>query len=223
MKRNARQDAWERFQKDVASHELRVERADGVHRCLLFRRPESGAYWFRLITWPGALAIDGDMGSHVFRRIDDMFEFFRGEVGKINAGYWSEKLTSSDRRSPGVMEFSRDLFVGALVRRVHEYFADGDKARQLRVWQAVREEIIDRLDGNAPAHAAHQLVYDFEHEGFAFTDFWETTIEDYTFHFLWNLHAIVWGIAKFDERQRAALIVRTPRGYDISGHAGLTS
>ena len=59
----------ERFLKDAAAHQMEVLRDDGVNRHLRFKNPESSAYWFEIITWPGTLCIDGDMGTFVFRRL----------------------------------------------------------------------------------------------------------------------------------------------------------
>jgi hypothetical protein len=91
------------FLNDVASHRMIVIRNDGVNRHIRFKRPQSGTFWLDLITWPGTLCIDGDMGTYVFRRLEDMFEFFRtdrtcgekdGRTLFINPGYWGEKLQS---------------------------------------------------------------------------------------------------------------------------------
>ena len=66
-----------RFLGDVDWHVMTVLRDDGVHRHIRLKRPDSGSYWFDLITWPGTLCIDGDCGTYVFRRLEDMFQFFR--------------------------------------------------------------------------------------------------------------------------------------------------
>ena len=57
------------FLNDVRGHAMTILRDDGVHRHLRFKKPGSGTYWFDLITWPGTLCIDGDMGTYVFRFI----------------------------------------------------------------------------------------------------------------------------------------------------------
>jgi hypothetical protein len=97
----------ERFQRETANHEMTVKHDDGLYRHLRFRDPKYGSYWFDLITIPGALIFQGDGETFAFRRIEDMFEFFRSPVGRINPGYWAEKLTS-DRDS--VMTYNEDLF-----------------------------------------------------------------------------------------------------------------
>ena len=65
------------FLKDVAEHQMTVLRDDGVNRHVQFRRPGTICMGFELITWPGYLCYTGDMGTYVFRRLEDMFEFFR--------------------------------------------------------------------------------------------------------------------------------------------------
>jgi hypothetical protein len=67
------------FLKDVEKHEMKVLLDNGLYRHLRFAA--TGQYswnqWFEIITWPGKLAYSGDMGTYVFERIEDMFEFFR--------------------------------------------------------------------------------------------------------------------------------------------------
>jgi hypothetical protein len=101
-----------RFARDTARHTMTVLHDDGLYRHLLFRDRQHSSYWFELITTPGQLVFSGDGESVVFRRITDMFEFFRWGIWRdgslnINPHYWSEKLTS-DRDS--VMAYSDDLF-----------------------------------------------------------------------------------------------------------------
>lgn len=88
-----------RFAADTRGHEMVVLRNDGLYRHLIFREPAHGFYWFELITTPGQLVFSGDGNSYVFRRTEDMFQFFRSGIWRdgthhINPGYWSEKLTS---------------------------------------------------------------------------------------------------------------------------------
>lgn len=66
-----------RFLGDVAKHQMTILRDDGVNRHVRFKQPNSSNMFFDLITWPGCLCYTGDMGTYVFRRLEDMFEFFR--------------------------------------------------------------------------------------------------------------------------------------------------
>lgn len=187
------------FLKDVANHQMTVIRDDGVHRHLKFRRPGTYCMGFDLVTWPGYLCYSGDMGCFVFQRLEDMFEFFRsrppGKTGlHINLSYWGEKVQAESRYG-GFEKFSEDLFRSA----VTEYLDDAEASPELR--QEVEEEVMSRIcDGE---HAACQAVYDFEHEGFRFQDFFERNFQEYTYHFVWCCYALAWGIQQYDQAREA--------------------
>ena len=90
----------EEFQKDVSQHGVTIIRDDGVNRHIRFKRPGTMCMHFDLITWPGYLCYCGDMGTYVFSRLEDMFEFFRTDRD-INPGYWAEKLQAVDNHGHG--------------------------------------------------------------------------------------------------------------------------
>lgn len=193
-----------RFLNDVSRHAMTVIRDDGVHRHIRFKRPESGTYWFDLITWPGSLCIDGDCGTYVFRRLDDMFEFFRtdreylerkGCQLAINPGYWGEKLQATANFG-GFCEFSESKFA----ERVREAFDEAaedqpDEAKRAECW----EEIEERVLGAENEYEAHEALRDFEFESFSFYETFEWDLTEYTFHFLWCCYAIAWGVKTYDE------------------------
>jgi|SRR5665213_1794470 len=87
----------EQFLADVANHELTIKQDNGLYRHLYFRQLGNSNMWFEIVTWPGALTINGDMGSWSFSRVDDMFRFFRSKELRINSSYWAEKITSESR------------------------------------------------------------------------------------------------------------------------------
>ena len=70
-----RAEVHERFKKDTAEHQMTVLRDDGLYRHLRFRKPGTGIYGFDIVTWPGYLAISGDMGASMFTRLEDMIQF----------------------------------------------------------------------------------------------------------------------------------------------------
>lgn len=186
------------FRRDVAKHVMTVVRAEGVHRHLHFGEPGTGTHHFHLITWPGSLCISGDCGTYVFERLQDMFAFFRRDEDGINPGYWAEKLQAADygRRSgcDGVEEFSWSQFVRDV--REHIDCALGEEPDSNGLRDEVESQLID-LDQDE--WAAVNFIRDFRHGTFFFED-WERTSRVYTTRYLWNLHAIVWGIAQFDAR-----------------------
>lgn len=223
----------DQFLQHASSHVMTVIRDDGVHRHLRFRKapPAGSEHWFDLITWPGSLCIDGDMGTYVFRRLDDMFEFFRtdrkynekrGRKLGINLSYWAEKLRAMPPR--GCKEFDEARFDAAIYEylvdwiRGHRDDTDEDERREL--WDRVKSEVWG-ADG---ADRKQIAAYDFHHTvnqrlNFEFQDFWEVNVERYTFNFIWCCYAIAWGIKTYDESKSAAPTVQRLATDDTEGGA----
>ena len=194
------------FLEDIKNHEMSVLRNDGLSRHLRFKRPNSAAYFFDLITWNGHLCITGDMGTYVFSRIDDMFEFFRvnEDYAKhhserklfINTGYWGEKLLSISRNG-GYEEFSPESFKECINKDFEEWEFE-DKKQKAEVWEDIERDILSCIhDGDVRAYdAVNGFKSDYGHE---FIDFWEHSFTEFTFHYIWCLYAIVYGISLYDE------------------------
>ena len=204
-----------RFLKDVATHEMQIIRDDGVNRHIRFKRPGTMCYHFDLITWPGHLCYTGDMGTYVFYRIEDTFEFFRmgdNDWNKnpnglsINPSYWAEKIIATDKNG-GHEEWDEDEFT----RRVNEVRvgwmrwakslgADKDERREL--WEEVDREVLS--DPSEEALCVSR-IYEFHHragsESFEFIDFFDGSMNRFTFRFLWCCYALAWGIKKYDDHR----------------------
>ncbi len=196
-----------RFPKETEEHAAHVQLDNGLFRHIECRRPGTYSYGFNITTWPGYLAITGDMGSFVFCRLADMFEFFRSDSRRINAGYWREKLVASDRM--GALVFDPDKFRAAIVDRYRQwkdsYGDDYDAEQRRELRERVRDEVLSRADDGE--HAALMAAYEFDHDRKQFfPDFGETNCNEYTYQFLWCCHAIVWAIAQYD----AAKAVEVP-------------
>ncbi|MFM0405253.1 hypothetical protein [Paraburkholderia dipogonis] len=220
----------EQFLRDVGEHEMTVLRDAAVNRHLRFRKPGTSCYGFDLITWTGHLLITGDCGSFLFRRLDDMFEFFRSDRKSkddlhLNPQYWSEKLIATDcngRRGGAATEFSKEKFEANIKRWFDDHFefeigedAEPDeelvgndpvsiaarKARRDAIWAKIESVVVSHSDNE---HQAAQAAYDFEHDGFNFQDFFEVDNSDYSFHFIWCAYAIAWGIKQYDVARGAA-------------------
>ena len=217
-----------RFLADVEQHTMTVVRDDGVHRHLRFKRKDGSAYWFDLITWPGTLCIDGDMGTYVFRRLHDMFEFFRtdrdymersGRSGQlaINPGYWDEKLQAPDPRD--AKEYSEEAFR----RHVKEAFdnwvednkPDDDEwtsesahndfnASKEMLWCELEDQVLSiASDGDTRAYDAARTFTSETAGGFDMDDCWEWDCREFKFHFIWCCYAIAWGIKTYDDAKAA--------------------
>lgn len=202
-------DVRARFARETAEHEMTVLHDDGLYRHLHFRRPGSSMYWFDLITVPGTLVFQGDGDAFTFRRIEDMFDFFRGPVGRINPGYWAEKVTDGRDR---LMKYDQGIFEA----RVKETFVEAARNREVPpgTGKALRRDVLDQDIHHE--HDAHEALADFEHKGFKFFDTWEWDLRDYDWWFLWALHGIVWGIAQYDAA-RAAVEAAPPAALALSG------
>jgi hypothetical protein len=212
-----------RFQQDVAEHGITILRNDDVYRHIRFSRPGTSCYHFDLITWPGVLCYTGDMGTYVFSRTRDMFDFFRndraynqarGRALTINLGYWSEKLLAVDggRNGGKAKEFDEDKFK----RVINEYRVNWmrsakemgalDKEGRRELWESVDDEVMRQLeDGGDRAQIA---AYDFSHTKssngqrdmhWSFQDLFEHDFTEYTHHFVWCCYALAWGIEQFDK------------------------
>lgn len=196
----------EQFLKNTAEHQMTVLREDGVDRHIRFRKPGTVCYGFDLITWPGHLCITGDCGTYVFARINDMFGFFRMDPQEhkeglsINPGYWGEKLLAIGTNA-GYREFDEEKFK----ERVKEHFdewveyrcLDTDAAGDL--WERIEEEVLHHTDNE---HEAYDAVYTFHHGDFSFIDFFDGGgTQRYTFHYIWCLYAIAWGIQQYDKEK----------------------
>lgn len=202
----------QQFIDDVKNHQINIIKNDGLHRFIRFKLDDSTSYWFDLITWPGCLCISGDCGTYVFSRTEDMFDFFRmddndfnekkGRLLNINPGYWGEKLDAIGRQ--GYMRFDSEEFEDKVKRCFESYFESENYSEEVKkdVWSEIESYIISHSDDEYEANRAVQdFVYDLpDEEKFEFIDFWDHgSSERFTWHYIWCLYAIVWGIKKYDE------------------------
>lgn len=154
----------ERFMQDVGKHCMTILRNDGVDRHVQFRKPGCSAYWFDLVTVPGILMINGDMGTYVFSSVHDMFEFFAmdqkyAQVGElwINPGYWSEKLLAVDSTSRGrgdIYEFDYEGFMTQVLEHYQEFYEDQIKCE--------REARLDCEGSEIPQHILDEWAAEAE-------------------------------------------------------------
>lgn len=191
----------ERFLNEIKTHEVKIIKDDNVFRHLECKRPNTMVCSFHITTWPGHLCISGDMGTYVFSRIRDMFEFFRpsDKELRINKGYWAEKLQAIDR-TDGCKKFSSELFE-AQVKEVFEEYEFEDEEKKKEVWQEIKDLVLPcAYDGE---YVATKATMDFEHEDAPglFSDFWEYNFRSYTYLYTWCLYAIVWAIKEYDKKK----------------------
>ena len=183
-------ESFARFTADTHDNKMEVLKDDGVYRHLLFCAPDYGYFWFEIVTFPGSLVINGDMGAFTFSRIDDMFEFF-GSGNDINPHYWSQKISGNT----SFKEFSQKVFTKQVTEAYNDAKDDFTEDEQTEFWRAVQDEILAYADSEAEAKDA---LADFNFRFVEFSDTWEWDFTEYTQWFLWNLHAIRHAITAYD-------------------------
>lgn len=211
-----------RFLDNVKEHEMIVLHEDGVYRHIRFKRPGTGCMHFDLVTWPGYLAYSGDMGAYVFRRLDDMFCFFRMDRGdwsynrtgglSINLSYWSEKLVAVDgnRNNGSAKEFSNEKFERVINEFRVEWIRRGglNKEDRRELWDAVTEQVMGRdgydSDGSSSLNSAYGFSERIGGKTFRFGDLFDYDFTEYTYSFVWCCYALAWGINKYDEFKEVA-------------------
>lgn len=211
-------DIEPRFLNDVRDHVMEVLRDDGLYRHVRFRKPGTMCMHFDMITWPGYLCYAGDMGTYVFWRLDDMFEFFRSDRAApgrlaINPGYWSEKLQAVDgnRNSGSAKEFSEDRFTRVVREQLVQWWRDRDldvaQRKQLR--EEVEDQILSKVGDDHTGSRAMNAAYEFSERiggrNYQFQDLFDYDFTDYTHTFMWCCYALAWGIKTYDARHTEAV------------------
>ena len=209
------------FLKDIERHEMHILRDDGVYRHVRFKRQGSMCMHFDLVTWPGYLCYTGDMGTYVFTRLNDMFEFFRRDTGerqyRIDFRYWAEKCEGADK-GDGVQEFDVEAFraavkrQGARIIRSHRARAKLSKDERRELWEQLQTDVLDLLDPRQE-QVAFNRAYEFSYAKGSFLDpgheNFHLELEDfpsckrYSHRFLWCCHALAWGINVYDTAREA--------------------
>lgn len=193
---------YDAYLKLIKQHKITIELDQGNFRSVLFSRPKSSIYYFRLNTWPGHLAISGDMGDLIFQREVDMFTFFRSDGHwrqGISLEYWAEKVqTLASRQSDVTHSLSSELYREAAVSDFRHHYPQGTEDR-MEIWKEFREECLY----NSPdsVDEAHTWMMTWTPPGSfdtPFWDFYEHDLLEPKRRFKWLCIAIQWGIWKYD-------------------------
>ena len=192
------QPTLEQFLNDVKNHELTIHQNDGVDRHLIFKNPNDCNQHFNITTFPNYLVITGDMGSLVFSRQYDMFDFFRSDDLKINPDYWSERIHSTSYQ--GKIESYSEFDIDEVKRCAQEDLDDFIRDNELSGEDEYN--LLEELQSILRAEDEYEIVEairNFDCNGFDFVDFWERDYRKYRYHYIWLCYTIVWGIKKFDD------------------------
>jgi hypothetical protein len=199
---STRDEARAAFQRDTRNHDLHIIHEGGPDNLVRYLRADrdgSSIYHFNIVTWPGYLSITGDMGSFTFARTRDMFNFF-GE-GRINEGYWSEKLQHPGGADAVAMEFDAEACSDHIRDDFRQWFADADRDARKAIIPIARELMARQFD--SMEEALHGIddetrYWDSaEHGDHPWCEFWDHRCMGYRYDFLWCCHAITWAVKRY--------------------------
>ena len=186
------------FQDDVKNHSMEIVKDDGLYRHIRFSKGSSIVLQFSLVTWPGYLAITGDMGCFVFSRVTDMFEFHRlGESKSVPYRYWAEKIQCGSSQSPDIAgEFSEQLLRRAMFTEVMSLVRGMEKSERPRAIEELRElyDGVEFTEHNLSCIMGSEICGEYP-----FHELYEYTLTQESYHFAWCCNAIAWGIKRYDE------------------------
>lgn len=208
-------------------HKVTIEQDDGIFRSILFKRPGTGFYHFRIVTWPGHLAISGDIGNYVFAREHDMFGWFADDKDwaampmSINPKYWGEKVQATYKGSVGecsngIVDHGTDVKTirADLVQWFRELdgwgsrITDGKSYRK-DAWHDLRHYLLERIHDDLPIREAITMIERFRIPSYLFDDTEDRGFDACYDHYeAWSYRtpnqtfltccaAIVWGIKKY--------------------------
>ncbi len=178
----------ERIANDLKDHVITAIKLDGLHRHYRCQKPGTWNMGFDVVTWPGSLCYTGDMGDYLFQRTSDMIAFMRGSA--MSYSYAAEKCVAHDGR---LREWSEERFNQILADRLKD--SDDGMFTVVRRGKRERESIADKIEEIKRAYAEYGSSFDAEKAMFE-SGLWDgcemPDCKEYTFHFLWCLHALKW-------------------------------
>lgn len=203
----------ERFLDDIKDHKLSIIKDNGIYRHIRMSIKDSGIYRYDIITFPYHLVVTGDMGTWIFSRIEDMFEFFiMGDTdfnkdNIINPYYWEEKLEAVSKFGScegSVKEFKVDLFRKEVTEYFEEYCNKNGIEKDSEEYEDLRDDIdFDIIHYAEDVHPRELFsrVHNFSSNNFEFNieDFDFEGCYTYTFHYIWICYAIVYAIDMYNK------------------------
>jgi len=196
------------FIADTKDHIMTILSDDGgVNRRIMFSNNGSSVYQYTIHTWTGHLMVTGDMGTYVFKRIDDMFDFFDTQSSnyKINTGYWAEKLiaiNSNCGQDASIKKYIPALFE-TMIKECFDDWVEGydvSNEDKTKAWKSVQEDVLCHAEDE---YTACMEAYNFSYKGLNFYDESFDSCKEYTYHYVWILYAIVDGINQYIEGTHA--------------------
>jgi hypothetical protein len=202
----------EKFNLDILNHKINVLQDTGVYRHIYCSSGSSNQY-FEVVTFPGSLVYTGDMGTYVFSRIDDMFDFFRGR-GNSNTNYLSSKIEAGVKTQfnqtlleKQIQDFVEEALSEENMEGYWEKFCAKYKCNTPLSYyiSAIKEEVTeDVLNGELSEYYFPATLSNFQSNydpnADIFTDWTESINGTETAYRLeWAVEAIKWAIEEYEK------------------------
>lgn len=189
-KRNNESEVKARIAGDLKNHVVTVLKSDGLYRHWRCSKPNDCNMSFDVITWPGFLCYVGDMGEYLFSREADMIPWMRGSC--MSYSYAAEKCVAHDGR---LKEFSEERFEEVLQERIQEAEEYGGTYTVHRLSGKQEESVAEAIQEIRDAYNIYSMSSDAVKAMYE-SCLWDggdlPSCEEYTYHFLWCLHALKW-------------------------------
>ncbi len=172
----------ERIANDLKDHAITVKHDDGMYRHWRCQKPGSWNMGFDVVTWPGCMAFTGDMGEWLFERTEDMLAFMRTACNDYQ--YSAQKVVAGTTREWSEHEFRCELKKATEERSEFNVIRRG--IQELMSTKKAVARIIKEYEEYGSEHDAMKAMYE--------SGLWDEIpdCKEYTFRFLWALHAIRW-------------------------------
>lgn len=173
------EDARTQFQKDTENFGIEILLDTGVYRHLRISNKDPNQLWnqwYTITTWDEELCISGDMGTLVFRRLPDMFKFFRGQ--RINPDYWAGKIqrvgssidnpieefcfkSFSEDVKDSYDQFVEDLDIDFVKEQAKTSWEDFDTIEGYKeaLWDEIKDQVLDYAEFEGVISLEHTTVF----------------------------------------------------------------
>jgi hypothetical protein len=200
-------------------------------RYIVVRNPKESGYWWKIVTYPGGLLITGDMGTYCFERENDMFGWWPADYrGHPSYSYIAEKCVAADKGGTGVKRFNEAKakhLIDELEREHREEYGpqaaededdepieDRTNPDFLQMIVSIREwfdsdefhesdtlfyQAIERANQRLWNERTGESTRDYDRFHIDLCEFGSPN--DYSFHFLWCVHAVRWTIDRLAAQQ----------------------
>ena len=175
-----------------AEHALVTELDQGLHRSYWCQKPGTGFYSFRVVTWPGWVAVAGDIGFTAVSRCPDMLEFARQAIDSPD--YFASKTAREIEARKYLPECGEWWLWQGVDEAEHLTPRTRQRARQALLRNALRDEIYSDRHTFCAELLERGIIHD--------CDF--PRCEGYDPSFLWCLEALRWLLARLPAECRVA-------------------